>query len=169
MDNKTEWVIMDNLTAPTDWFIDNNGTNYYNRSSDGESINLTNFGNITIAINRPASIGLFYWLTLEALRCLNFYYLGTILVVGVLGNAFNFFQFLFTRNKLKSPSYYLATLSLADSVFLLTIFVVWIGHFNVTFFLSPRIVKLFAYIGATSSCLSGSFTFHSIPFFFFTN
>ena len=155
MDNKTEWVIMDNLTAPTDWFIDNNGTNYYNRSSDGEFINLTIFGNRTIAINRPASIGLFYWLTLEALRCLNFYYLGTILVVGVLGNAFNFFQFLFTRNKLNSPSYYLATLSLADSVFLFTFLTVWISHFDISFYLWPRIYYILVYLSSVSSCLSG--------------
>ena len=122
--------------------------------------------NTTIAHRPSVSVLLVFF---KILKWLNFYYLGTIVIVGVLGNAFNFFQFLFTRNKLKSPSYYLATLSLADSVFLLTIFVVWIGHFKIKFFMWRGVVKFFVYIGATSSCLSGSFTFHSIPFFFFTN
>ena len=120
---------------------------------DDYAFNLTDFGNRTA--DKRINISTFYWFIITTLDWLHFYYLGTIVIVGVLGNAFNFFQFLFTRNKLKSPSYYLATLSLADSVFLFTFLTVWISHFDISFYLWPRIYYILVYLSSVSSCLSG--------------
>ena len=128
-------------------------------TSYNEFINTTEIiRNATLAVNRPASIGLFYWITIKILNWLNFYYLGTILVVGVLGNAFNFCKFLLTRNKLQSPNYYLATLALSDSIFLFTILTVWMGHFDIKFFLKPWIYYILAYFSSVSSCMSGMYS-----------
>ena len=96
----------------------------------------------------------FFLFNLKALKWLNFYYLGAIMIVGVLGNGFNFVSFLRTRRKLSSPNYYLATLALADAVFLLAILIVWIGHFKIKVFLWPRIYNTLVYLSSLSSCLS---------------
>ena len=153
--------------------LDQNSTNssYYDGDVNGEFINATDddllysAGNWTKAVitslqnqsttSRTRSFGAFYWFTL-GLNWLNYYYLGAIVVVGVLGNGFNVFSFLRTRNKLRSPSYYLAALALADAAFLLTIFVIWLGHFKITFFLRPVFFYTLVYIGAASSCVSGT-------------
>ena len=157
-----------NLTD--DWsMLDLNSSSYYDDDVIGEFINATDdhlvYGDWTKAVmtslpnqsttSRTRSFGAFYWFTL-GLNWLNYYYLGAIVVVGVLGNGFNVFSFLRTRNKLRSPSYYLAALALADTVFLLTIFVIWLGHFKITFFLRPVFFYTLVYIGAASSCVSGT-------------
>ena len=94
-------------------------------------------------------------LNIKLIKWLNVYYLGFIIIVGVLGNAFNFFQFLFTRNKLKSPSYYLATLSLADSVFLAILLLLWMNHFKIKIIKVTGFYKILVYLSSVSSCMSG--------------
>lgn len=103
-----------------------------------------------------------YIVSLKIIKWLNLYYLGFIIIIGVLGNGYNFISFLRTSNKLQSPSYYLAALSLADATFLLTIFIVWIGHTGLNLFFRRIFFYVIAYVGAASSCISGIYIIDQI-------
>ena len=93
------------------------------------------------------------------LEWLNLYYLGAIIIIGVLGNAINFFAFILRRmlkkKNFNSPSYYLASLALNDTIFLLTILIIWLNHFGVDLFDRDIFHELTVYLSSTSSCMSG--------------
>jgi len=91
----------------------------------------------------------------DILYVLNLYYLGGIVVVGVLGNGKNVVSFIISRNERRSPSYYLASLALADTIFLAVLFIIWLNHFDIELFSASGIYHMFFYISSTSSCLSG--------------
>jgi hypothetical protein len=153
--------------TPILWWI--NATSYNNSSDvDGDDLNSTEW-EIGINNNDTASVLLvmanknwtignsFILFNLRAIKWLNFYYLCAIMIVGVLGNGFNFIAFLRTRRKLSSPSYYLATLALADAVFLAIIFIVWISHFKIKLFFWSGLYKILVYLSSLSSCMSRKF------------
>ena len=68
----------------------------------------------------------------KILDFLNLYYLGVIICIGLLGNGRNIVLFILNpgRNERKSPSYYLTALAVADSVFIVTILVLWLSQFG---------------------------------------
>ena len=101
------------------------------------------------------SVSIFYFVV-KTLKFLNLYYLGAIIVVGVLGNSFNFVSFVRTRNKLRSPSYYLAALALADFVFLAVLFIIWLNQLKINLFEWPIIYEILVYLSAFSSSMSGN-------------
>ena len=101
------------------------------------------------------SVSIFYFVV-KTLKFLNLYYLGAVIVVGVLGNSFNFVSFVRTRNKLRSPSYYLAALALADFVFLAVLFIIWLNQLKINLFEWPIIYEILVYLSAFSSSMSGN-------------
>ena len=107
--------------------------------------------------NRTSSAGQEEEITLarQILNAFNLYYLGFILIVGILGNLKNVLVFLCSRNRLRSPSYYLAALALADVVFLVTLLILWISHFGANLFSWNGVYQTLYYLSSTSSCISG--------------
>ena len=130
----------------------------YNNITD-TSVSLLLEENVT-ELAKPAvihkSVFSIFYFALKTLKFLNLYYLGAIIVVGVLGNSFNFVSFVRTRNKLRSPSYYLAALALADFVFLAVLFIIWLNQLKINLFEWPIIYEIFVYLSAFSSCMSGN-------------
>ena len=124
---------------------------WYNNSSSYDKINATE-----LFANTTASDTIFISAVIT-LQYLNLYYLGAIIVVGVLGNGLNFISFICTKNKLHSPSYYLASLALSDAVFLAVLFIIWLNQLDIDLFDRPVIYKIFVYFSALSSCMSGDF------------
>ena len=93
----------------------------------------------------------------KVLNWLNTYYLGLIIIVGILGNLKNVVVFLLTnKSKLRSPNYYLASLALADVIFLAVLLILWISQFGVDLFFRPGIYQMFYYLSSASSCISGN-------------
>lgn len=92
-----------------------------------------------------------------ALKCLdffNFYYLAIIIIFGMVGNTLSFLVFTRTHLKLRSSSYYLAALALADLGFLLTLLVVWLNHVGVDLFNRQGFCQALVYSSSVCSCLS---------------
>ena len=87
---------------------------------------------------------------------LNLYYLGALIIVGLLGNGKNVVAFILNRNELRSPSYYLASLALADVVFLITILFLWLGKFKIQLFTQAGFYQTLFYLSSVSSCVSGT-------------
>ena len=90
---------------------------------------------------------------------LNLYYQGTIIVVGLLGNGRNVYLFLRNKKELRSPSYYLAALALADFVFLVTLLILWLSHFGIYLFTHSVFYDLLFYLSSSSSCISGTYSY----------
>ncbi|KZS12306.1 thyrotropin-releasing hormone receptor [Daphnia magna] len=114
------------------------------------SDNVTVVDSSTSALNVSTSFAL-------ALKCLdffNFYYLAVIIIFGVVGNTLNFLVFTRTHLKLRSSSYYLAALALADLGFLLTLLVVWLNHVGVDLFNRQGFCQALVYTSSVCSCLS---------------
>ena len=131
--------------TPITWFptVDNDiDVNYFNNTTDFEFDNKT---------TRPT-----YPMTLIVLDWFNLYYLGFIIIVGVLGNAKNVFVFIRKKKEMRSPTYYLAALALADVIFLAILFILWLNHFDIDLFSQSAIYKLLLYISSLSSCMSGN-------------
>jgi len=96
---------------------------------------------------------------------LNLYYLCALIIVGVFGNGRNVYLFVRNNNKkeLTSPSYYLAALALADVVFLVTLFILWLGHFVGAYLLArPGFHHFLFYLSSVSSFISGKDCIFSI-------
>ncbi|XP_014476467.1 PREDICTED: uncharacterized protein LOC106745398 [Dinoponera quadriceps] len=58
----------------------------------------------------------------------NVYYIPLIILLGLVGNLLSCVVFLKTQLRTRSSSYYLAALSIADSGFLVTLFLVWLNN-----------------------------------------
>ena len=112
-------------------------------------------GNST-AVEMPMSLQILNWL--------NIYYLGTIAIVGVLGNAKNVVCFIRSRKDLRSPSYYLASLALVDVIFLAIILILWLGQHGIDLYSWDGIYEMFFFLSSASSCMSGTFNWIKIVF-----
>ena len=119
--------------------------------TNGSAVNL--FINATMKEGRGRSRP--YPMSLKVLEFLNLHYLGLMIIVGILGNLKNVLVFLCSRNRLRSPSYYLAALALADVVFLVTLLILWISHFGANLFSWNGVYQTLYYLSSTSSCISG--------------
>ena len=110
-----------------------------------------NVSNVSVALMNVSSA---YAFTQQCLNFFNFYYLAIIIVVGVVGNSLSFLVFTRTHLKLRSSSYYLAALALADLGFLLTLLVVWLNHVGIDLFNRPGWCQALVYGSSVCSCLS---------------
>lgn len=59
-------------------------------------------------------------------RQLNLYYVPLLIIVGFVGNLLSCVVFLNTRLRMRSSSYYLAALAIADVTYLFILFLVWL-------------------------------------------
>lgn len=134
-----------NLSLPLDF---NDSTNNYNES---EWISDSDHTNSSIT-SKESSVAQ------QVLDWFNLYYLGAIIIVGVLGNARNVYGFVSNRKDLRSPSYYLASLALTDVVFLVIIFILWLNHFDIELFITAKgSYETFFFFSSASSSISGNF------------
>ena len=122
------------------------------------NLNNSDEGNTTGSANSTATQSVAFTFSLKLLDFLNLYYLAVIILFGMLGNALNFLVFTRTHLKLRSSSYYLAALALADLGFLVTLLVVWLNHFGVDLFNRPGFCQALVYLSSVSSCMSGTCT-----------
>jgi len=116
--------------------------------------------------NRTSLIASRYLLALKVLKNLNFYYLGTIAIFGLLGNGYNCVSFLRVKRKLRSPSYYLASLALNDVIFMVILLLLWVNHFDIDLFNRKGLYQTLFFFSSTSSCISAwlvvAFTFERL-------
>ncbi|XP_022908004.1 thyrotropin-releasing hormone receptor-like [Onthophagus taurus] len=87
----------------------------------------------------------------DILVLLRDYYIPFLIIIGVIGNLLSCVVFLSTSLKLRSSSYYLAALAIADLVYLISLFVV---VFLNSFFNTDGWCELFVYVSQVSSSLS---------------
>lgn len=102
----------------------------------------------------PLNVSTSFAFTLKCLDFFNFYYLAVIIIFGMVGNTLNFLVFTRTHLKLRSSSYYLAALALADLGFLLTLLVVWLNHVGIDLFNRQGFCQALVYTSSVCSCLS---------------
>ena len=128
----------DNLTSVI--FL-NNSNKLNNYNDTGNNTSSTHYDGFSVAQ--------------AILDFLNLYYLGTIIVVGLLGNGRNVYLFIRNKKELRSPSYYLAALAFADVIFLVTLLILWLTHFGIYIFNHSGFYDMLFYLSSTSSCISG--------------
>jgi len=137
----------------TEWLLSNLSS--YKSNEDlftNGSVNLL-LGNGTATTNKIIN----YNLSLQILDWINLYYLGAMIIIGLLGNLKNFISFLTAENKLRSPSYYLASLAFADLIFLAILLILWLNQFEIDLFSRPGIYQTFFFLSSSSSCISGNY------------
>jgi len=128
-----------NLTSILCWMNETNSSSFFNE----------------IRSNRTSITASRYLLALRVLKNLNLYYLGTIIILGLLGNGYNCVSFLRVKRKLRSPSYYLASLAMNDVIFMMILLLLWVNHFDIDLFNKKGLYQTLFYLSSTSSCISG--------------
>ena len=122
---------------------------------DSSNFSSENVNTTEINLNdSPANVTASFNFALKCLDFFNFYYLAVIIIFGMVGNILNFLVFTRTHLKLRSSSYYLAALALADLGFLLTLLVVWLNHVGVDLFNRQGFCQALVYTSSVCSCLS---------------
>ncbi len=120
-------------------------------SLDGSGAGVTD---VTIVDSSAVNVTARFAFALKCLDFFNFYYLAIIIIFGMVGNTLSFLVFTRTHLKLRSSSYYLAALALADLGFLLTLLVVWLNHVGVDLFNRQGFCQALVYGSSVCSCLS---------------
>ena len=82
------------------------------------------------------------------------YLLPVIISVGFLGNSVSLLVLLRTYMRRLSVSVYLASLSVADTVFLATLLIIWLEHLDLRVFNRQGICQATLYLSYSSSFLS---------------
>ncbi|KAK7073611.1 7 transmembrane receptor (rhodopsin), partial [Halocaridina rubra] len=82
------------------------------------------------------------------------YYIPLLIVVGFVGNLLSCVVFLNTRLRMRSSSYYLAALAIADVTYLFILFLVWLDLLGFNTFNVNVLCQLEIYLGSVSSSLS---------------
>ena len=77
-----------------------------------------------------------------------------IIILGVTGNVLSFFVFAFTHLQRQSSSIYLATLAIVDTVFLLSLLIVWLGWLKIPLFHSNGWCQTVVYLNHLCGFLS---------------
>ncbi|XP_076049470.1 FMRFamide receptor-like [Oratosquilla oratoria] len=90
----------------------------------------------------------------EVVHQLNMYYVPLLIVVGFVGNILSCVVFLNTRLRMRSSSYYLAALAVADVTYLFVLFLVWLELLGFNTFNVNVGCQLIIYLGSVSSSLS---------------
>ncbi|XP_031347093.1 neuropeptides capa receptor-like [Photinus pyralis] len=90
----------------------------------------------------------------SAIELVQLYYTPILVYLGTIGNALSMVVFFKTKLKKLSSSYYLASLALSDSVFLLSLFVVWLNMVDVNWFNQHGVCQLMVYLTGACSFLS---------------
>lgn len=88
------------------------------------------------------------------LQYLNTYYTPVIIAVGIFGNITSFVVFLFTYLNTRSSSYYLAALAIADTLFLVTLLLVWLTDMGINVYHHNGWCQILIYSSSVCSFLS---------------
>ena len=150
---KMEQTLVNNLTSLVLW-PNETYSDYYELDSNTSAVNKSSPASTAAAAASENNYG--YPKVQAVLDFLNLYYLGALIIVGLLGNGKNVVAFILNRNELRSPSYYLASLALADVVFLITILFLWLGQFKIYLFTQAGFYQTLFYLSSVSSCVSGT-------------
>lgn len=115
-------------------------------------LNLTRSGNFSFDFRdfqseQPTSFS-------KLIAGLNLYAIPIIIMVGVAGNTLSFYVFLGTYLSRQSSSIYLAYLSVADTGFLLSLFLVWLEWVDIKLFHKQGWCQLILYTTYLFSYLS---------------
>lgn len=82
------------------------------------------------------------------------YYIPGLVIFGVLGNILSVCVFFNTKLKKLSSSYYLSSLAISDTVFLIMVFIAWLVLIEINWFIMEWVCKLTMYLIYVSSFLS---------------
>lgn len=94
-------------------------------------------------------------LVLQYLSTFEPFYVLFLLILGLIGNSIAFFVFTQTKLRRQEASYFLASISITDSGFLLTLFIVNLQNFNIDIFNSHNLLcKLIVFFTYLFSFLS---------------
>ena len=85
---------------------------------------------------------------------LNLYVTPIIIFLGVTGNLMSFLVFACTHLQRQSSSVYLATLAVVDTVFLLSMFIVWLNLVGIQLFRQTGWCQLVVYLTHLCRCMS---------------
>lgn len=82
------------------------------------------------------------------------YYIPVLVIFGVLGNILSVCVFFNTKLKKLSSSYYLSSLAISDTIFLIMVFIAWLVLIEINWFIIEWVCKLTMYLIYVSSFLS---------------
>ncbi|KAL1242575.1 Growth hormone secretagogue receptor type [Trichinella spiralis] len=95
---------------------------------------------------------------LSALRQVNFWYLFVVITVGIFGNMLAVMTIVRSRLMKISSNHYLIALTCSDSVFLLSLFLIWLSKLNVAVYHRDGFCQLVLFCLNCSSWLSSWYT-----------
>ena len=90
----------------------------------------------------------------QAFVNIDYYFVPLILLVGVAGNTLSFVVFVATHLKRSSCHIYLASLAMADNVFLFCVFISWGEHIGISLYKQSGWCQTLMYLTYVSSFLS---------------
>lgn len=111
---------------------------------DYQSENTTENSSNTINLDRYESY---------VINC-QLYYIPILVIFGVLGNILSVCVFFYTKLRKLSSSYYLSSLAVSDTVFLITVFIAWLELVKIYWFITQWVCKITMYLTYVSSFLS---------------
>lgn len=89
--------------------------------------------------------------TIEAIQ---FYYVPILVYFGTFGNTVSVYVFFRTKLKKLSSSYYLAALAISDTIFLIQLFVLWLGFVKLDLYNLPIMCQAMNYLASVCSFMS---------------
>ena len=91
---------------------------------------------------------------LEVIGNLKLIYRPLIISVGIIGNTLTFLIFLCSRLRSLSSSHYLAAIVIVNTLYLLSLFIHWLGLFGFDTYNKPGLCQFFKFINEASGFLS---------------
>ncbi|XP_017780115.1 PREDICTED: FMRFamide receptor [Nicrophorus vespilloides] len=88
------------------------------------------------------------------LEVFQYYYTPILVHLGALGNALSVYVIFRTKLRKLSSSYYLVALSISDTIFLITIFILWLQMNGINIFNKPIVCPLMIYLSGVVGCMS---------------
>ncbi|KAK5642945.1 hypothetical protein RI129_009112 [Pyrocoelia pectoralis] len=91
---------------------------------------------------------------MSVIELIQLYYTPVLVYLGTIGNGISMMVFFKTKLRKLSSSYYLATLAISDSIFLMSLFVVWLNMVEIDLFNQHGVCQLMVYLTGACSFLS---------------
>ncbi|XP_026479642.1 somatostatin receptor type 4-like [Ctenocephalides felis] len=85
---------------------------------------------------------------------LGMYYTPVLVCLGCIGNVLSVFVFFRTKLRKLSSSYYLSALAISDTIFLLSLLIMWLNFYGIRISNEPGMCQLLVYASGASSCMS---------------
>lgn len=91
---------------------------------------------------------------LNLIETFQFYYTPILVVIGIIGNCLTILVFCKTKLRKLSSSYYLVALAFSDTIFLITLSIVWLKLLTVDIFNKHGFCQIMVYLSSVCSFLS---------------